>query len=319
MFAQKRKYLIDDALDGKRVDQALAVAEIHVSRQYFQKLVKENRVCLGKKHLKSSYRVKNGDEITVDYPAPVKLNLEPVAMPLEIVYEDDDLLVVNKEAGMVVHPAAHGRFAGQTLVNAVLAHVGEGLKGIGGVLRPGIVHRLDKDTSGLIIIAKSDLAQQRLSAMFKNRQISKKYIALVYGNIKVEHGQIVAALGRHPMDRKKRAVDGLDAREAHTEFRVMERFDWHGERFTLVDVTLHTGRTHQIRVHFQSIRHPLVGDKVYGNEKINALFQGKFNLSRQFLHAYQLTFRHPINDKQINLQVDWPADLQTVLKALRQA
>lgn len=301
---------------GKRVDSVLANLEVNVSRQYLQKLLKEKRVWSGKSYLKPSYRVTEGEEITVDFPAAVKLELEPVSLPLEIVYEDEYLVVINKAPGVVVHPAEHGKFMGKSLVNAVLAHVGDGLKGIGGVLRPGIVHRLDKDTSGLIVVAKTDLTHQGLIELFKSRQVVKRYLALVWGNLPQDQGRIEGAIGRSEYNRKKMAIDGINAREAVTEFEVMKRYknDWGS--FTLVDVHLLTGRTHQIRVHFQSIRHALIGDKTYGNDKVNQLFVRKFALNRQFLHAYALSFIHPITKKKVDLKVGLPEDLERVLKGM---
>lgn len=316
MFAERRKYKIGQELEGKRVDVALAILEKDLSRQYLQKLLDDKRVSCGKKILKPSYRVSDGEMIEVDYPAPVKMDIEPIDLPLEIVYEDQWLLVVNKEAGVVVHPAEQGKFMGKSLVNAVLSHVGEGLKGIGGVMRPGIVHRLDKDTSGLIVIAKTDLVHKDLSDQFKNRKITKKYLALVTGNIKEDQGQILAALGRHPLQRKKRAVDGINAKEANTEFKVRSRYRTNWGDFTLVEINLHTGRTHQIRVHFQSVKHALIGDKLYGNDKLNQVFKDKLGLSRQFLHAYSLSFQHPENKKKVDLEIGLPSDLNRVLSGL---
>lgn len=316
MLGVKKTYRVEEGAAGQRVDVFLADSEAGVSRQYLQKLLKEKLVWKGRIYLKPSYKVAFGDEIVVDYPLPVKMELEPVELPLKIVYEDEYLLVIDKDAGVVVHPAEHGKFMGKSLVNAVLAHVGDGLRGIGGVLRPGIVHRLDKDTSGLIVVAKTDVAHQRLVEMFKNRQIEKKYQALVSGHLSVDNGRIEAAIGRHPVSRKKMSIDGARAREAVTEFEVLRRYGKGMSASTLVDVHLLTGRTHQIRVHFQSIRHGLIGDKTYGNAKINQWFEAKTGLSRQFLHAYRLAFIHPITKKQVDLRVDLPADLQLVLKNL---
>lgn len=316
MFGEKRKYVISKDLAGKRVDQVLTFLEKDVSRQYLQKLLKEGRVWLGKKYLKPSYKVSEGDELLVDFPAPVKMQIEPVDIPLRIVYEDEYLLVINKDAGVVVHPAEHGKFMGQSLVNGVLAYVGNGLKGIGGVLRPGIVHRLDKETSGLIVVAKTDLAHQRLVDMFKAREVVKKYTALVIGNISVDRGQINAPIGRDPKDRKKMAVDGMLAKDAFSEFSVLGRYDFLGKSYTLVEVRPKTGRTHQIRVHMLWLGYPLVGDKLYGNEKINKLFSQKFSLDRHFLEASNLSFVHPITQKKLDLHVDLANDLRNVLKGI---
>jgi 23S rRNA pseudouridine1911/1915/1917 synthase len=316
MFAEKRKYQISAELAGKRVDAVLAILESDVSRQYLQKLLKDKRVWSGKHYLKPSYKVEEGEEITVDFPAAVKMEILPVALPMDIVYEDEYLLVINKAPGVVVHPAEHGKFMGKSLVNAVLAHVGDGLKGIGGVLRPGIVHRLDKDTSGLIVVAKTDLAHQGLIELFKSRQIEKKYQALVWGNLTQDKGRIEGAIGRNEYNRKKMAIDGIQAREAVTEFEVLKRYKNDMGSFSLVDIHLLTGRTHQIRVHFQSIRHALIGDQTYGNARVNQVFERKFQLTRQFLHAYALAFVHPITKKKVDLKVGLPEDLEKVLKGL---
>lgn len=317
MFGQKRKYLVSEKENDMRVDLALASLETAVSRQYIQKLLKAGKVFIGKRYLKPSYKVKSGDELEVDYPKPVKLELIPANIPLDIVYEDDDLLVINKQAGLVVHPAEHGKFMGSSLVNAVLYHVGDGFKGIGGVLRPGIVHRLDKDTSGLIVVAKSDIAHQGLVKQFKERTIKKNYQALLIGNLSQNQGRIEGDIGRSTHDRKKMGVNGLNAKEAITEFKVLERFSSGLGDFTLVDVKLLTGRTHQIRVHFESMGYPLVGDKHYGKEKVNKLIEKHFGLNRQFLHAYALSFEHPVSKKKLDLKVGLANDLEIVLKELR--
>ncbi len=316
MFAEKRKYVVRAEMAGQRADLVLAEMESEVSRQYLQKLFKEKKIFLGRKYLKPSFKVKTGDELIVDFPEPIKMEIEPIPLPLKIVYEDQYLLVVDKDPGVVVHPAENGKFMGKSLVNAALAHVGAGLRGIGGVLRPGIVHRLDKDTSGLIIIAKSDLTHQRLVEMFKNRQIKKKYMALVCGNITEEKGRIEAPIGRSPYNRKKMALDGIKAREAITEFAVLERFKIKEGDFTLVDINLLTGRTHQIRVHFQSIKHALVGDKTYGNEKVNEVFRYRYGLERQFLQAYQMSLLHPITQKKLDLRIGLADDLRLVVENL---
>jgi 23S rRNA pseudouridine1911/1915/1917 synthase len=317
MFGEKRKYPVGEKENDMRVDMALASLESAVSRQYIQKLIKAGRVFLGKRYLKPSYKVKSGDLLEVDFPKPVKLELVPANIPLEIVYEDEDLLVINKQAGLVVHPAEHGKFMGSSMVNAVLYHVGDGFKGIGGVLRPGIVHRLDKDTSGLIIVAKSDVTHQGLIKQFKDRTIKKSYKALLIGNLPQSQGRIEADIGRSTHDRKKMGVNGLNAKEAITEFKVLERFSSGLGDFTLVDVKLLTGRTHQIRVHFESMGFPLVGDKHYGKERVNKIIEQHFGLGRQFLNAYALSFEHPVSKKKLDLKVGLADDLEAVLKGLR--
>lgn len=319
MFAEKRKYVVGETQSGKRLDIALVELENGVSRQYLQKMIKEKRVLIKNRYLKQSYKVAEGDVLVVDYPENVAMEILAVKLPLKIVYEDEDLLVIDKDPGVVVHPSEQGKFMGKSLVNAVLAHVGDGLKGIGGVLRPGIVHRLDKDTSGLIVVAKSDLAHHGLVEMFKSRKVKKCYMALVCGDLKEDKGIIEGAIGRNPTDRKKMAVDGVKAKEAITEYSVEKRFETKLGDFCLVDVKLHTGRTHQIRVHFHYIGHPLAGDKHYGRDKVNAQLEKKFGLSRQFLHAYKLAFVHPVSKKKIDLEIGLPKDLQKVLNDLEVA
>lgn len=316
MFGEKRQYIVEQRFNGYRVDLFLAEIEEDLSRQYFQKLIKEHKVFIGGKYLKPSYKVKEGEKLIVDYPLPVKLELEPVNLPLDIIYEDEFLLVINKSVGVVVHPAEDGKFMGNSLINAVLFHVGDRLKGIGGVLRPGIVHRLDKDTSGLIIVAKTDLTHQRLVEMFKKREVHKRYMALVYGNFDQKIGRIEGSIGRDSVHRKRMSIDGINAKEAITEFQVLEEFVSKMGKFSLLDINLLTGRTHQIRVHFQSIKHPLVGDQVYGSKKINDYFIDNFGFDRQFLHAYKLEFTHPITKKELILEIKLAPDLQNVLDHL---
>lgn len=316
MFGVRKKYVVTDDLSGLRVDQALAKMEADVSRQYFQKLIKLGCVYLSGKKVKPSFKMQPGCEIEVDYPPPVKMEIEPVEMPMKVVYEDEYILVVNKEAGVVVHPAEEGKFMGKSLVNAALHHVGPGLKGIGGVLRPGIVHRLDKDTSGLIVIAKTDIAHQRLVEMFKSRQVEKRYSALVKGALSVAHGYIKEPIGRSYRDRKLMDVNGINAKEANTEFWTGQKYELEGKIFQMVDIALHTGRTHQIRVHFSSIGHPLAGDKQYGDERINKLFK-RVGLERQFLHAYKLKFQHPVTKNPVELETVLPDDLQSVIDSLK--
>jgi 23S rRNA pseudouridine1911/1915/1917 synthase len=316
MFGQKRRYLVEKELVDKRADIAISLMESDVSRQYLQKLFDNHKVILGKKVVKRSYKVKEGDILEIDYPKPIKLEIDPVDIPIDVVYEDEYLLVVNKAPGMVVHPSGTGKYIGESLVNAVLAHVGDGLKGIGGVLRPGIVHRLDKDTSGLIVIAKTDITHRALVDIFKNRQIKKHYLALVYKNVS-DDGIITGDIGRHRVNRKKMSIDGIAAREAKTEFSVLDRMETHIGPVTLLDIRLHTGRTHQIRVHFMSIGNPIVGDTKYGDKKVNKLFAQKYGLERQFLHAYKLSFVHPETSKKVDIEVGLPPDLEKVMKKLK--
>jgi len=315
-MGKRIKYEIRQVLAGDRLDRVLSKLQEDVSRQYFQKLIKEKRVWLGGRYLKPSYCVKEGDILEVEFPEPVKMDLEPADIPLKVVYEDEDILVLDKQAGLVVHPAEHGKFMGQSLVNAVLHHAGDSLRGIGGVLRPGIVHRLDKDTSGLIVVAKSEIAHHDLVNQFKTRTIKKRYMALLVGKFPHQQGRIEASIGRDRSNRKVMSIEGINAKDAVTEFKVVERYKCKLGDFTLVDVGLLTGRTHQIRVHFQSVGFPLAGDKTYGRSKINEELKELCGLNRQFLHSYELVLIHPISKKKLDLKIDLADDLNKCLKAL---
>ncbi|MGA9350765.1 MAG: RluA family pseudouridine synthase [Anaerolineae bacterium] len=315
---------------GQRLDKYIVNEISELSRSMVQRLIKEGRVTVGGEATKPSYPVQEGDEIVVRVPPPEPTEVKPEAIPLDIVYEDEDIIVVNKPAGMVVHPA-YGHRTG-TLVNAILAHC-PGLAGIEGdgstepvlsvaeglaeVLRPGIVHRLDKDTSGLIIVAKNDSARRHLQHQFKRREVKKVYVALLEGRLEPARGVIEAPIGRDKKRRRRMAVvEG--GREARTEYRVVEYF---GDKvskvsrpYTLVEAEPKTGRTHQVRVHFASIGHPLAGDSVYGFRK-----QRLSDLRRQFLHARTLGFRLPGSDEYIELSTDLPDDLRVVLEELRRS
>ncbi len=252
---------------------------------------------------KAGYKVKVNDRITITIPSPKISEVTAEDISLDVIYEDSDLIVVNKPRGMVVHPAA-GNYSG-TLVNALLAHCKD-LSGIGGVERPGIVHRLDKETSGLIVAAKNDLAHNALAKQFKSREVKKEYIALVHGLIKEDEGVVEKKIGRHPKDRKKMAVV-KGGRESVSAYNVLERFS----NYTLVKVILKTGRTHQIRVHLSSIGHPLVGDRVYGSRHED------FDLSGQMLHAKRLGFIHPRTGKEMLFEAALPKDMEELLRKLR--
>ncbi|MBE7062457.1 MAG: RluA family pseudouridine synthase, partial [Ruminococcaceae bacterium] len=246
-----------------------------------------------------------GDEVAVSVPAPTAPKAIAQDIPLNVVYEDGSVLVINKPAGMVVHPAA-GNYE-DTLVNALLHHCGDSLSAIGGVLRPGIVHRIDKDTTGLLIVAKGDRAHQHLSEQLKTRTLSRKYYALVHGNVKEDAGTINVPLGRDPKDRKKMAVVKTGGREAVTHFEVIERFG----QYTLVRCKLQTGRTHQIRVHMRHIGHPIVGDKTYGIKK------EAFQLDGQLLHAGEIGFIHPETEREMTFSVPLPEAFEHILQILR--
>ncbi len=287
---------------GKRLDTIVSSLDINISRSMAQKLIKDKKIMINNKEAKESYRVKLNDEITILVDEPKKTKLKPESIPLDIIYEDKDIIVVNKAKGMVVHPG-NGNKEG-TLVNAIMAYAKD-LSGIGGELRPGIVHRIDKDTSGLIIIAKNDEAHKNLSEQIKNHQITKIYTALVRGNIAEDDATIDMPIGRDKNDRKKMSVT-KDGKEAVTHFKVLKRY---GE-YTLLRVKIDTGRTHQIRVHMAKIGHPVVGDEVYSNGK------NEFNVHGQMLHSTYLKFKHPITGKELELEAPLPKYFQDVLNKL---
>ena len=285
--------------EGIRVDTFLAQVEQIPSRAFAQKLLKNGKVKVESLPIKPSYRLQAGDVVEVELEEPKPLAVEPEDLPLMILYEDGDLIVVNKPRGMVVHPAA-GNPRG-TLVNALLKHCRD-LSGIGGVLRPGIVHRLDKDTTGALVVAKNDFTHLGLAAQLKAGQMTRIYLALVHGSLPTSEGEIKVPIGRHPVHRKKMAVVPK-GKSAHTSYRVLAAFG----PYTLVRVQLHTGRTHQIRVHFQYIGHPVAGDPVYGKTK------EPFNLDGQALHAAGLGFSHPRTGEAVRISAPLPPDLETAI------
>ncbi len=287
------------ARPGERLDKYIA-EQCLISRSYAQKLIDDGQVAVNGHAAKASQKLNAGDNIVVSMPPPSPISLAPEDIPLKVIYEDKDLIVVDKPAGLLVHPAA-GQHTG-TLVNAILARCPD-LGEINGSIRPGIVHRLDKDTSGLMMVAKNEAAQRSLSRQIKQRSIKKGYLALVLGHLTPEHGAIDAPIGRHPKDRKKMAVVS-GGREARTEYRVLKYFD----DYTLVEAMPETGRTHQIRVHFAAIGHPIFGDHVYG--KRSPL------LGRQFLHAHRLGFKLPSSGEFVEFGAELPPDLEEVLKQL---
>lgn len=266
---------------GVRVDKLLTEVMSESSRSYIQKLISNGSVTVNEKEIRPNYKVSQGDQIKVCLPEPEVLNVQPENIPLEVLFEDSDILIVNKPKGMVVHPAP-GHYS-NTLVNAVMYHCRDNLSGINGVLRPGIVHRIDKDTTGSLLICKNDSSHRKLAEQLKNHDITRKYHAIVHGNIKTDYGTIDKPIGRHPTDRKKMSVRASRMRNAVTHYRVMERFG----NYTYIECELETGRTHQIRVHMSSIGHPILGDSVYGPAKC------PFKLDGQTLHAKILGIRHP--------------------------
>ncbi|MDE7366726.1 MAG: RluA family pseudouridine synthase [Lachnospiraceae bacterium] len=289
-----------------RIDKYLSDMLPDISRSYIQKLLADGNILVNDTMVKSNYKLGTGDEISVNLPEAKEPDIVPENIPLDIVYEDEDILIVNKPKGMVVHPAA-GHASG-TLVNAIMYHCKDHLSTINGVLRPGIVHRIDMDTTGLLVVCKNDLAHQSLAEQLKVHSITRKYQAIVYDNIVEEQGTIQQSIGRHPVDRKKQAVNVRHGREAITHYRVLERF--HG-KYTLVECQLETGRTHQIRVHMAYIHHPLLGDTVYGPAK------DRFHLQGQTLHAGVLGFVHPRTKKYVEFQAELPEYFQQLLEQFR--
>lgn len=289
-----------------RLDKYLSDKLEDMTRSYLKKLISDDKaVLVNGNPAKPNYKLKPGDIIELPVPEPLELEIKAENISLDIVYEDNDMLVVNKPQGMVVHPAA-GNYTG-TLVNALLYHCGDSLSGINGEKRPGIVHRIDKDTSGLLLVAKNDNAHQKLSSQIKEHSLTRAYKALVHGNIKQDSGRIDAPIGRHPSDRKKMTITDKNSREAVTNFRVLERYG----RYTFVECILETGRTHQIRVHMSKNGHPIVGDKTYGVKK------EEFNLTGQLLHAYKVGFIHPVSGEYMEFVSELPDYYMNVLDRLR--
>ncbi len=288
---EKFEFVADENI---RIDKFLAQAMEDVTRSHLQKLIEDGCVTVDGATVKPNFKLKVGQAVVAMIPEAKTIDVEAEDIPLDIVYEDEHLLVVNKPQDMVVHPAA-GNYEG-TLVNALLHHCKDSLSGINGVIRPGIVHRIDKDTSGLLLVAKDDLTHNGLAAQIKEHSLTRKYIALVHGNFRQDEGTVDAPIGRHPTDRKKMCITDKNSKTAVTHYRVLKRF---GE-YSLVECRLETGRTHQIRVHMASIGHPVLGDKTYGVKK------EKYNLSGQLLHARIVGFVHPVTKEYMEFQTDIP-------------
>lgn len=300
---------------GDRIDKYLSMQE-GITRSAAAKLVEDCRVTVDGKCISKNYKLRGGENICISYPPIVDCEALPQNIPLDIVYEDDDIIVVNKHSGMVVHPAA-GNPDG-TLVNALLYHCGASLSGIGGVMRPGIVHRIDKDTSGLMVVAKNDESHLSLSGQLKTHSLSRIYYAIVCGNPKNNDGTIDAPIGRHPNDRKKMAVikdlnGHKSAKNAITHYTVLERF----QGFALVKCELETGRTHQIRVHMSSIGHPILGDGVYGGDGSKFAQNNKALISGQCLHARELKLTHPKSGEIMRFNCELPYEMEKLLEKLR--
>ena len=295
----------DETYMDERLDKFLSAMLPDQSRSYLQKIIKDGNVLVNGEPKKSSYRLEDGDEVTADLPELKSPDIEPENIPLDILYEDDSILMVNKPKGMVVHPSA-GHYTG-TLVNAVLWHCQGQLSGINGVSRPGIVHRIDKDTTGVLAVCKNDAAHNAVAAQLKEHSITRKYRAIVHGVIKEDEGTVDAPIVRHPTERKKMASGVKNGKRAVTHYRVLERF----QGYTYVECQLETGRTHQIRVHMASIHHPLLGDTVYGPAKDSHHLEG------QTLHAMVLGLIHPVTGEYLEVEAPLPEYFENLLKKFR--
>ena len=296
---------ITPEMEDERIDKCISTFIDSLSRSYIQKIIKDGNVYVNEKSVKANYKVKVEDTIRFILPDNIEPDIPPQNIPLDILYEDKDVLIVNKPKNMVVHPAP-GHYEG-TLVNAVMFHCKEDLSGINGVMRPGIVHRIDKDTTGSLIICKNDESHNSIAEQLKVHSITRKYRAIVFGNIKDDEGTVNAPIGRHPNDRKKMAINEKNGKPAITHYRVLERYD----KYTYIECQLETGRTHQIRVHMSSIGHPLIGDTIYTNQK------APFHLDGQTLHAHILGFDHPRNGSYIETVAPLPEYFNLLLDKLR--
>ncbi len=292
-------------MEDERIDKCISNYMENLSRSYIQKIIKDGNVYVNDVVIKANYRAKADDRVRFTIPDSVEPDIPAQDIPLDILYEDADFLIVNKPKNMVVHPAP-GHYEG-TLVNAVMFHCKDRLSGINGVMRPGIVHRIDKDTTGSVIVCKNDEAHNAIAALLKTHDITRKYRAIVYGNVKAEQGTVDAPIGRHPSDRKKMAVNEKNGKHAVTHYQVLERFG----QYTYIECQLETGRTHQIRVHMASIGHPLLGDTVYSNRK------APFRLEGQVLHAMTLGFIHPGSGEYVEFEAPLPAYFENLLSVLR--
>jgi len=312
MSSRDELITVEASRPTERLDAYLREIFPAVSRGAIQRLIEEGHIRVNGQPVKPTHHPRIGEQIQVHWPEARPAEAQPEEIPLDVLFEDKDLLVLNKPAGLVVHPAAGNEE--HTLVNALLHHCRGELSGIGGVARPGIVHRLDKDTSGCLVVAKNDAAHTALAEQFAGRTLEKVYHAIVCGEVARAEGEIRAAIARHPTHRKRMAVTDGSGREAWTSYRVLERL----RGATLMEALLHTGRTHQIRVHFQHLGHPVVGDSTYGarpNQRLGELTG--YKAARQMLHARKITFVHPRKKKKLSFEAPWPEDFRAALKAMK--
>ena len=297
----EKEYIIKE--DGIRLDKAIAELDSDISRMTVQKLIEDDKILVNGKKEKASYKVKINDKIIIEFEKPKESKLKAEEISLNVIYEDNDIIIINKEKGMVVHPG-NGNPDG-TLANAIMARCNDSLSGIGGEIRPGIVHRIDKDTSGIIIVAKNDKAHLNISEQIKEHKTTKTYLALVRGRVKENEATIDMPIGRSKKDRKKMAVD-KDGKKAVTHFKVLKRYS----DCTLLEVVIETGRTHQIRVHLSEIGYPIIGDYTYSNGK------NRFDVEGQMLHAYKIKFKHPTTNEEVEYTAELPKYFKDILEKL---
>ncbi len=301
----KINFIVTEEFSGSRIDKFLNENMESTTRNSIQKLIEQNKVLVNNKIIKSSYKVNIDDNVEVDKEEAIPLDIVAEDIPLDILYEDSDLIVLNKPQGMVVHPAP-GHSNG-TLVNALMYHCKGQLSGINGIMRPGIVHRIDKDTTGILVVAKNDNAHNFLSDQLRDHSMTRKYVAIVLNKIGSDEGRIDKAIGRDPKDRKKRTITLKNSKNAVTNYKVLERYG----KYTLVECVLETGRTHQIRVHMASIGHPVLGDTMYGNHKF------KSNLNGQLLHAKTLGFIHPTTKEYMEFEAELPEHFKKIINLIK--
>lgn len=292
---------------GRRIDKVLSEYFKDYSRSFIKKLFDDDLILVNGKKSKPGYNIKNGDILDISVPDPIDIQIVPENIPLDIIYEDNDVILINKPKGMVVHPAP-GHYSG-TLVNGLMYHFGDSLSGINGEIRPGIVHRIDMDTTGVLVVCKNDAAHRILSEQLHEHSITRKYYAIVHGNLTADDGTVDAPIGRSPKDRKKMAVNTRNGRRAVTHYHVIERF---GGKYTYIECQLETGRTHQIRVHMASLGHPILGDEVYGPKKC------PFKLQGQTLHAGVLGFIHPSTGEYVEFTAELPGYFEKLISILRE-